>query len=373
MLLPLLVISALAAGPVEKPIKPLPVLTKEPKLDGDLKDLTQAVDVKMPEGATGSSAKLSLKAAFRKDTLYLGLAISDDAVLSADVAEVTLYFPGTGATARGFTYRFAPDGAHPAAPEAAAPEFATKLVQAGIKTDAKGWSLELALPARAFPRFPGTKPLMVSVCVEYTDLDSPTGEASKLSTCPSGEMPGGPLRLPDELRKNLKIAPPSNVDGVEARESGWVGFSNLRSPTWAEADTALTPESLGELTAGEDALEPSKVALPIPRELKLLDNRPIYTVVTGKNPYSQDACNPALELRMAMYVVKSTTALRVLEWPAATCALGRAMRFELGDNGTLAIGYTNGSTQHFVWSDDHFERSELGSLQRTDLSQRSTL
>ncbi len=373
MLLPLLVIAALAAGPVEKPIKPLPVLAKEPKLDGDLKDLTPSADLKMPDGATGSSAKLSLKAAFRKDTLYLGLTIADDVVIAADQTEITLYFPGTGPTSRGFAYRFGIEGTRAVPPEAGAPAFASALVQSAIKTDAKGWSLELAFPARSLPRFQGTKPLAISICADYTDLDSLTGEASKLSSCPSGEMLGGPARLPDEFRKNLKLSPPTTVDGVEARETGWVGYASLRSPTWVEADAALTPESLAVLVAGDDAIEPAKVALPIPRELKLVDNRPIYTVLTGKNPYSKDSCNPANELRMAMYVVKNTTASRVLEWPAATCGLGRAMRFELGDNGTLAIGYTNGSTQHFVWSDEHFERSELGSRERNAIFQRSTL
>jgi len=53
----------------------------------------------------------------------------------------------------------------------------------------------------------------------------------------------------------------------------------------------------------------------------------------------------------------------VLEWPAATCKLGKAMRLELGAEGTLEIGYTSGTTHHFAWTVDHFERSELGMLQ----------
>jgi hypothetical protein len=69
------------------------------------------------------------------------------------------------------------------------------------------------------------------------------------------------------------------------------------------------------------------------------------------------------ELRMAMYAVSGAAALRVLEWPAATCQLGRAMRFELSPEGNLLIGYTGGSTAHFTWAGDHFERSELGLAQ----------
>ncbi len=360
MVLPLLIISLLAAGPAEKPIKPLPLLTKEPKLDGELKDLTQSVDFKMPEAAEGSSASLKVRAAFRRDTLYLGLTVSDDVVLPNDQLEVTLYFPDSGTTSRGYVYRFGRDGARANRTESGAPAFADKLVQAATKSDAKGFVLEVAFAARSMPRFQGTKPLAISICAEYADFDSATGEAVKLTSCPTGEMPGGPTRLPDEFRKNLKLAPPASVEGIEGRATGWVGFSKLHSPNWVEADAALTPDSLAELVAGDDAVEPKAVALPIPAELKLNDNRPLFTVLTGKNPYSKDSCNPSHELRMAMYLVKNTTATRVLEWPAATCGLGRAMRFELGEEGTLAIGYTNGVTQHFVWADEHFERSELG-------------
>jgi len=373
MLLPLLVISAVAAGPAEKTIKPLPVLAKEPKVDGDLKDLAPALDFKMPEGAEGSSASLKVKAAFRKDTLYLGVTVADDAVIDADRLEVTLYFPGSGTTSRGFVYRFGKSGALPSSPEAGPPLFAAKLVQSAIKSDAKGWSLEAAFAAKALPRFQGTKPLAISICAEYDDLDTASGEAAKLSSCPTGEMAGGPTRLPDELRKNLKLAPPASVEGLEARPDGWVGFSNLHSPNWAEAAAPLTPESLNELIAGVEAIDPKTVALPIPREMKLNDNRPLFTVLTGKNPFAKDTCNPAHELRMALYVVKNTTANRVLEWPAASCGLGRAMRFELGEDGTLAIGYTNGVTQHFIWADEHFERSELGSRLRTPHFFRSTM
>ena len=94
--------------------------------------------------------------------------------------------------------------------------------------------------------------------------------------------------------------------------------------------------------------------------MELNDNRPIFTVLTGQNPYVGDQCHSEDELRMAFYVIKDSTAARVLEWPAATCSLGRAMSFDLNNDGGLTIGYTNGSTAHFSWSNDHFERSELG-------------
>jgi hypothetical protein len=140
-----------------------------------------------------------------------------------------------------------------------------------------------------------------------------------------------------------------------------VGYSKLHYASWAEGDAALTARTLGELVLGEAALDPASVALPIPAQLLLPDNRPIFTVLSGKNPYrAQEGCVDGDELRMAMYVVKGATAARVLEWPAATCKLGRAMRFELSPDGELLIGYTNGSTARFTWTSEHFERSELG-------------
>jgi len=365
-MLPLLLATALAAtpAPAEKPIRPLPTLNREPKLDGDLKDFTPAQAFKMPESATGGSAGLQLKAAFRKDTLYVAVEVQDDSPIADDQLEVSLFFPESGTTARGFVYRFGPEGIRAPSPEAGPPEFAQALVKAGTKTDKKGWVLEAAFPARSLPRFQAQKQLAVSICVDYSDVDVKGGEPSKLTTCPTQEMVGGPTRIPDELRKTLKAQPPADVEGIEARAAAWVGYSKLHYPTWVLADDDLTADTLATVIAGDQVVDPASVALPIPKQLTLPDDRPIFTVLTGKNPYAKDKCATDSELRMAMYVAKGRIANRVLEWPAATCNLGRAMRFELSPEGNLIIGYTNGSTSHFTWSGDHFERSELGALEQ---------
>jgi hypothetical protein len=257
-------------------------------------------------------------------------------------------------------YRFGQGGLQPPPDELGAPAFAQAMVKAATKPSKKGYTLEVAIPARALPRFQAFRQLALSLCVDYADVDVEGGEASKLTTCPTGEMVGGPTRIPDELRKNLKLTPNADVEGIEAREHGWLGFSKLHYPTWAVGDETLTPESLGELIAGEGALPPASVALPLPSTLHLPDNRPLFTVLTGKNPYVKDSCISGNELRMALYVVNDRTATRVLEWPVATCKLGKAMRFEITPEGSLHIGYTGGSTQHFTWSGQRFERSELG-------------
>lgn len=359
-MLELLTLIALVAPPSAPAVagpKAITVLAKEPKLDGDLKDLAPAPDFK----GTGASAEVALKAAFRKDTLYLGLTVKDDAAQPGDHLDLTLYFPDSGTTSQGVVYRFGRGGVEEAPLEVAAPEWAQGLVKSAVHEEGKGFTLEVMIPARALPRFQASKPLLVSLCAEYSDVDQAGGEASLASTCPSGEMPQGPLRLPDEFRKSLKLLPSAEVEGIEARATGWVGFSRLHSACWAQGDTALTAQSLSELVLGEAAIVPSTVALPIPDRLMLPDNTPIYTLLTGRNPFAgKGGCVSSNELRLVMYAVKGTVATRVLEWPAANCRLGRAMQFELSPEGNLAIGYTEGGTARFTWLGDHFERSELG-------------
>lgn len=348
-------------APTEKPIKPLPTLAREPKLDGELKDLAPAQDFKMPESATGGSASVGLKAAFKKDTLFLGLTVNDDKLTAGDQLDVTLFFPESGTTARGVIYRFTDKGLGEAPADLGAPDWAQELVKATSKPSKTGYTVEVAVPARALPRFQAFKQLALSICLDYADVDSEGGEPTKLTSCPTGEMAGGPTRIPDELRKSLKLAPTPEVEGIEAREKGWLGYSKLHYPTWAYGDEPLTAESLAQLVAGDAAIPPAAVALPTPK-LVLDDNRPIFTILTGKNPYVKEKCVADNELRMAMYVTKDRVASRVLEWPAANCKLGKAMRVELGNEGSLEIGYTSGTTHHFTWTVDHFERSELGML-----------
>lgn len=371
---PLIFIIGLASAPVEKSVKPLPVLTHAPKLDGDLRDLTPATDFAMPESARSASAQLKVKATFRQDTLFVGVAVTDATALEGDQLELTLYFPNSGTTSRGFVYRFGREGARPVSPdEAGPPAFAAKLVRAARALHANGWALEAAFPARALPRFQGAKPLVISICAEYRKAEPALGPRTLLSSCPTGEMASGPARLPDEFRKSLKLVPPATVEGVEARETGWVGFSSAHAPTWVSADEALTPQLLATLVEGDQAVDPASVALPVPSALTLGDHRPLFSVLTGQNPFGQDRCDSKRELRLALYLVRKKIAFRVLDWPVATCELGRAMRFELSDEGTLIIGYTNGATQHFIWSDDHFERSELGFARPTHFHHRSTM
>ncbi len=348
----LLLLGAAKGEPKEKPVRPMPTLAKEPKLDGVLKDFAGAMELKYP---AKDAKAFQAKVGFKKDTIYVAATLPGQTAESTDLVNVELYFPGAGTTARGYKYIFGADGQHK--DPVAAPSWGQELVQSAAAADKKALNLEIAIPARAFPRFQGAGQIALQLCVSLQKKDSD----DQISNCEKGDMAGGPVRIPDELRKNAKLNPPSSVEGVESRPTGWVGYAVLHYPVWVQGDADLTPESLATLSVGDAAIEAIKVDLPIPSSLTLPDMRPIFTVLTGKNPYVKDECHAENELRMAMYVVKGNTGARVLEWPAATCSLGRAMRFELNPEGQLTIGYTNGSTAHFVWSGDHFERSELGS------------
>jgi hypothetical protein len=341
--------------------EPLPVLTHAPAVDGRLGDVSPSKRFTLPASAKGPSGELSLKGAFREDTLYLGITVMDDHVVAGDRLDLSLYFPNSGLTSRGVVYRFGPEGARAPIPDLGPAGWTQALVRSATKRDGRGFSLEVAIPARSLPRFPAFGPLLLSVCAEYADVDGESAEPSLLSSCQSQDMPGGPVRLPDGLRKALGLVPISDVEGLEARERGWLGFSRLHFPAWVRGDVDLTPASLIELVAGDEAVEPASVAIPLPDRLRLADGRPIFLVLSGANPFgSPEGCADSSELRTAFFVIERRTAVRVLEWPVATCRLGRAMRFELSPDGGLTISYTGGSTARFTWTGDRFERSEVG-------------
>ena len=82
--------------------------------------------------------------------------------------------------------------------------------------------------------------------------------------------------------------------------------------------------------------------------------------MTGQNPYAtKGKCDGDVELRVSLYKVDGKQAHRVLDWPVATCQLGRATAVEM-EGDTLSIGYSNGPMTQFSWMGDHFERTELG-------------
>lgn len=323
--------------------KNVATLPRPVTVDGDLSDLKAATVVKGPEDA------FQAWVGFRQNVLYLGVEISPEHTPQGTVmAEVTVHFENAGPLARGHVWRLGPAGLLP--PTANLPAHAHRLTEAAVDPGEDALRMELAVPVRALPRFPARDALVMDVCIQVGALTNCTGASM-----------GDPLRLPD-FRKTNKVKPPEEVDAVEGREDSWLGFAHLHYPVWVVADGPITVPSLREKVAEGRLVQADKVGVTLPDALQLPDKRTILSVLTGTNPYATAGeCNSDHELRFALYLVQKNTATRVLEWPAATCALGRAVSFELEEDGELAIGYTNGATVTFQWFKDHFERTEIGS------------
>ncbi len=357
--LTLLLLGALAApaAAAERPSQRVPVLGKEPTVDGKLGDLSGGLKL---SPASAGAATYSARVATRKSALHLGVTLVDPTLNPGDALTVLVFFPNAGTTARGYAYRFSADG--PRAPDAelAAPAFAQSLVKSALQKTDDGYTLELAFPARSLPRLPARDPLLVELCLVYEDRDAPGQPAREVSNCTGGAMNGAALQLADAFRKDLKLGPPASVQGLEAREGGWLGFGRLHSPVWAQVDQALTPASLAQLVA-ETPLDPVAAKLPLPTTLKLSKGQALHAVYTGKDPYAAEGqCLASAEVRVSLYVVQEKTAVQVLDWPVSTCALGRALSFELDGEDALTIGYSGGAVMRFAWTGEHFEQTQFG-------------
>lgn len=361
LLLPCLLLAAAPALAQERPSKAVPTLAKAPKLDGVFKDFASPLTIR-PPASVNATASFTARVAWRKETLYVGLEATDDQLLAGDLITLTLFFPGAGVTATGNSFRFAFDGQRASDADSNTTAFAQERVEVGVQRQADKLGLEIALPVSAFPRFPATEPLLFDLCITYEDRDAVSDKSTPISNCKDGSMVGEALKLPDDFRKGLKLKPPEDVIAFEAVRGGWVGWGVLQFPRWVQADKPLTHGSLAGLVTTEP-VDPQKVDVNVPDSLILPGGRTLLTVVSGKNPYAEAGkCNSDDELRLGLFLVtgKGRTAQRALEWPAATCALGRATSVSLDEEGALSIGYSNGTTINFAWSGDHFERTEIG-------------
>jgi len=354
-----MVVAALLGSPVAvaqtRPAKAVPALPKAPKLDGKTSEFARALTVKKVEqDGTG----FVLKAGYAKTTLFLSLDITDDLINGADAVEVMMHFPDAGTTAEGHRLRFAFDGKRTAEGDFAAPMHAQEGVRSAVATHAKGMSMEIAIPAESLPRFPASEPMLFDLCVTYEDRDTVGIPPNSVSNCTGASMGDEAVKLPDDFRRRLGLKPPSEVVGIERRAKGWIGYGVMHYPIWAYGDGTLTRESLTALVT-EEPVEPASAAINLAPVLEIGRNK-IVSVLSGKNPYAVEGkCNPDVELRLGLYLVKGRAADRALEWVAASCALGRAS-VSLEDDGDLTIGYSNGATVQFLWTGGKFQRTEIG-------------
>jgi len=146
----------------DRPARAVPALPRPPKLDGELKDFRGGLSLKKAQGDTASIVPM---VAFSRDVLLLAVTLTDDDLQPNDTLDVTLFFPGAGTTAQGHAFRFSADGQRTPDAETAAPVFAQQLVRSGVKRTKDGFALELAIPARALPRFPARDALLLDLCL----------------------------------------------------------------------------------------------------------------------------------------------------------------------------------------------------------------
>jgi hypothetical protein len=348
---------ALGAPKDEPCIKKLVELPRRPRVDGELKDVVGAVPV-LTRAATAHGPGLTARAAVFADTLYLGIDVTDE---HPDALVLTLGFhaPDAGVAAPGRIFYVGPDGKRPSQPEEA-PAYAQAALEAAVQRTPRGLGVEVALPLLSLPRLPAHGPLLLEMCLAAGAPDTEAATPQRLSSCPAGTPPPVRLELPDSMLSGVRQHAPPEVVALEARPGGWVGFGERVEPRWIFADKPLTLPSLRALVS-ESSLDPSALRLYIPDRMTLPDGGAVLAVLTGQDPFdAEDACVPDREVRFLLYLVKGRVAERVLDWPARNCALGRALSVALDPTGELTVGYSSGATQRFIWSRDHFERTEYG-------------
>jgi hypothetical protein len=353
---------ALHARAEERPTRPVPALKAAPKIDGDLGDWKGALEL---APASGASAVLRPRAGVSGSSVLFAVEVEDDQVGPGDLLDVSLFFPGAGPAARGFTFRIAYDGPRAFDDEAAAPAYAQRQLEARVQRTGKGLSVEAQLPARALPAFPARGPLAFDLCLTYQDRDAVGGRPTTVQSCSGGSMGKTALALPDAFRAALKVKAPDRVVALEGRPGGWVGYGARHELAWARGDEPLTEPSLAALVT-DLPVKPEAIGMAPPHlVLEAAGRKPIFSVLSGKDPQPGDVpCDAGKEVRLSLFLVDGRTALLVLECPAVTCALGRATAVVLDDEGSLSIGYSSGMIATYSWSTDHFERTEYGMLER---------
>ena len=300
-------------------------------------------------GLTFNSAPWVGRAVTQKDALTLTFELP--AQKSTDSLQFTfsLHFSGGGTTAAGYVYRIGVEDGRLAM--VGAPSFVAKWIGIQSSLSASGRTYKLTLPIKALPPFPSQGPWVMDVCAAWAGV----------SNCEGGTMRQGSLQFSEDFRRALKFSPLPGTERIERREEAWVAVDALHFPVSIESEKTIEPNHLARLaTEAPVNLETLKMALP--SERRLPNGWLLVPVFSGSDPYSVEGkCSANLELRIALYSLKGRVARRVLEWPVAACSLGTATSVELeADAQTLSIGYSSGAIIHFVWSNDHFERTDLG-------------
>jgi len=356
-----LTILVLAAPDEPPPARPVPELARSPKVDGVLGDFRGGLPL-TAKPLEGASASVTARVGAFRDTLYVALEVQDEAITDRDRLSLALHFPEAGVTAGGSVFRFGAEGKLEPRPEDGVTPATLALVDAAVRRTHKGMSLEVALPARALPRFPARDALVLELCLSYEDADDPGTAVKEISTCITGAPPPELLALSPVFRQGIRPRPPAEVQTVEGRPGGWLGYNGQVDPKWVLGDRPLNEQSLRVLVS-DTPIDPAAARVYVPSRMQLPDGKALLAVLTGQDPFGTDeSCAPEREMRLAVFWVKGRVGERVLDWPAMSCSLGRALSVSLDEDGELSVGYSSGATVRFTWDRDHFERVEYGLL-----------
>src|SRR5262249_51210496 len=236
--------------------------------------------------------------------LYVALEVEDEAITDRDRVSLALHFPDAGVTAGGGGCRCGAGGKLGPRPEAGVTPATLALVDAAVHRTKKGMSLEVALPARALPRFPARDSLVLELCLSYEDADDAGPAAKEISTCVTGAPPPELLALPAGFRTGLRPRPPPEVQTVAGRPGGGGGCNGQVDPKWVLGDRPLNEQSLRMLVS-EAPIDPAAVRVYVPSRMQLPDGKALLAVLTGQDPYGQDdSCAPEREMRLAVFWVK---------------------------------------------------------------------
>ena len=351
----------LAASDEPPPARPVPELARSPKVDGVLGDFRGGVPVTAVP-LEGASALVSARVGAFRGTLYVALDVQDESITDRDRVSLALHFPEAGVTAGGAVFRFGTGGKLEPRPEDGVTPAILELVDAAAHRTRQGMSLEVALPARALPRFPAREALVLELCVSYEDADGAGPPAKEISSCATGAPPPELLALSPRFRQGIRPRPPPEVQTVEGRPGGWLGFNGQLDPKWVLGDRPLNEHSLRMLVS-DPPIDPTAVRVYVPSRMQLPGGTALLAVLTGQDPFGEDdSCAPEKEMRLAVFRVRGRVGERVLDWPAMSCALGRALSVSLDEDGGLSVGYSSGATVRFTWDGEHFERVEYGLL-----------
>ena len=259
----------LAAPDEPPPARPVPSLSRSPRVDGVLGDFRGGLPLTV-KPLEGGSALLTARVGAFRDTLYVARDVQDEAITDRDRVSLALHFPEAGVTAGGAVLRFGPGGKVDPRPEDGVSPGTLDLVDAAVHRTRRGMSLEVAVPARALPRFPARDALVLELCLSYEDADDAGPASKEISTCVTGAPPPDLLELPPGFRRGIRPRPPAEVQTVEGRPGGWVGYNGQVDPKWVLGDRPLNEQSLRMLVS-DTPLVPAAVRVYVPSRMQLPD------------------------------------------------------------------------------------------------------